>query len=36
MQSIAPDDGRKHCPKYVELTKKNKLTNTVASFWLLS
>jgi len=33
---ITPDDGRKHRPKHVELTKKNKLTYVVASCWLLS
>ena len=23
---VAPDDGRKHCPKHVELTRNNKIT----------
>jgi hypothetical protein len=32
----APDDGRKHCPKHVELTWNNKLTYIFASCWLLS
>jgi len=31
----APDDGRKHRPKHVDLTSNNKLTYTVASGWLL-
>jgi hypothetical protein len=29
MQSSAPDDGRKHRPKHVELTWNYKLTYTV-------
>jgi len=36
IQSSAPDDGRKHRPKHVELTRNNKLTCIVASCWLLS
>jgi hypothetical protein len=28
---LAPDDGRKHNPKHVELTKKNKLTYSVST-----
>jgi len=36
IQSGAPDDGRKHRPKHVELTRNNKLTYIVASCWLLS
>jgi hypothetical protein len=36
MQSSAPDDGRKHWPKHVELTRNNKLTCTFVSRWLLS
>jgi len=36
MQSSAPDDGRKHRPKHVELTRNNKLTYIVANRWLLS
>jgi hypothetical protein len=36
IQSSAPDDGRKHHPKHVEMTKENKLTYVVASCWLLS
>ena len=35
-ESSAPDDGRKHRPKRVELTRNNKLTCMVASCWLLS
>jgi len=35
IQSSAPDDGRKHRPKHVELTTNNKLTCIVASCWLL-
>jgi hypothetical protein len=31
-----PDDGRKHCPKFIELIRNNKLTRVVASFWLFS
>jgi hypothetical protein len=34
-QSSAPDDGQKHRPKHVELTKKNKLTDIVASCFYL-
>ena len=30
IQSIAADDGRKHCPKHVELTWNNKLIYIVA------
>ena len=29
MQSSAPDDGRKHCPKHVDLTWNNKLIDIV-------
>ena len=36
MQSRAPDDGRKHRPKHVELTRNNKLTYTFALLWLFS
>jgi len=36
MQSSVPDDGRKHRPKHVELSRNNKLTYIVASCWLLS
>ena len=36
IQSSAPDDGRKHRPKHVELTRNNKLTCIVASCWLIS
>ena len=36
LQSSAPDDGRKHRPKHVELTRNNKLTCIVASCWFLS
>jgi len=36
IHSSAPDDGRKHRPKHVELTRNNKLTYTVASRWLYS
>jgi hypothetical protein len=36
IESSAPDDGRKHRPKHVELTRNNKLTYIVASCWLLS
>ena len=36
IQSGAPDDGRKHRPKHVELTTNNKLTYIVASRWLYS
>ena len=36
IQSSAPDDGRKHCPKHVGLTRNNKLTYIVASRWLNS
>jgi hypothetical protein len=36
IQSSAPDDGRKHRPKHVELTRNNKLTYIVASCWLFS
>jgi hypothetical protein len=36
IQSIAPDYGRKHRPKHVELTRNNKLTYIVASSCLLS
>ena len=35
-QSSAPDDGRRHRPKHVELTRNNKLTYKVAPCWLLS
>jgi hypothetical protein len=35
-ESSAPDDGRKHRPKHVELTRNNKLTRIVASCWMLS
>jgi len=31
----APDGGRKHRPKLIELTSNNKLTFIVASCWLL-
>jgi len=34
--SSAPDDGRRHRPKHVELTTSNKLTYIVATCWLLS
>jgi len=33
IQSSAPDDGRKHRPKYVELTRNNKFIRIVASCW---
>jgi hypothetical protein len=33
--NIAPDDGRKHRPKHVELTRNNKLTYIVASRCLI-
>jgi hypothetical protein len=36
LRSSAPDDGRKHRPKHVELTGNIKLTYTAASCWLLS
>jgi hypothetical protein len=36
IQSSAPEDGRKHRPKYVELTRNNKFTYIVASRWLYS
>lgn len=36
MQSSAPDDGGKHRPKRVELTRNNKLTYVVASCRLFS
>jgi hypothetical protein len=36
IQSSAPDDGRKHRPKHVELTRNNKLTYIAASCWLFS
>ena len=36
IQSSAPDNGQKHRPKHVELTRNNKLAYTVASCWLLS
>ena len=36
IQSSAPDDGRIHRPKHVELTRNNKLTCIVASCWLFS
>jgi len=36
IQSSAPDDVQKHCPKHVELTRNNKLTYIVASRWLNS
>jgi hypothetical protein len=36
VQSSAPNDGRKHRQKHVELTRNNKLTYIVASCWLLS
>jgi len=36
IQSSAPNGGRKHRPKHVELTRNNKLTCIVASCWLLS
>jgi hypothetical protein len=35
-QSNAPDGGRKHRPKHVELTRNNKLTYIVAYLWLYS
>jgi len=31
IQSSAPDDGRKHRPKHVELTKENKLLTYVVT-----
>jgi len=31
IQTNAPDDGRKHRPKHVELTRNNKLTYIIAS-----
>jgi len=34
MQLSAPDDGRKHRPKHVELARNNKLTYIVASCWI--
>jgi len=34
IQSSAPDDGPKHHPKHVELTRNNKLTHIVTSCWL--
>jgi hypothetical protein len=33
IESSAPDDGRKHLPKHVELTRNNKLAYIVASCW---
>jgi len=36
MQSSAPDDGREHRPKHVQLTRNKKLTYIVASCWLFS
>jgi hypothetical protein len=36
IQSNASDDGRKHYPKHVELTRNNKLTCIFASRWLYS
>ena len=36
IQSSAPDDGRKHRPNHVALTRNNKLTYDVASCCLLS
>jgi len=36
IQSSAPDDGQKHHPQHVELTRNNKLTYIVASCWLLT
>ena len=36
VQSSAPDDGRKHRLKHVELTRNNKLTYIVASRLLYS
>jgi len=36
IQASAPDDGRKHRLKHVELTWNNKLTYAFASCWLLS
>jgi hypothetical protein len=36
MESRSPDDERKHRPKYVELTRINKLTCIVETCWLLS
>jgi hypothetical protein len=36
IQSSAPDDGRKHSPKHVELIRNNILTYIVASRWLYS
>ena len=33
IKSSAPDDGRKHRPKYVELTRNNKFIRIVASCW---
>jgi hypothetical protein len=36
IQSRAPDNGRKHHPKQVGLTRNNKLTYIAASFWLFS
>ena len=35
IQSSAPDGGRKHRPKQVQLTRNNKLTYIVAYCWLL-
>jgi len=32
----APDDERKYRSKHVELTKKNELSDTVASCWVFS
>jgi len=36
IQSSTLDDGRKHRPKHVELTRNNKLTSIVASCWPFS
>jgi hypothetical protein len=36
LKSSALDDGRKHRPKHVELTRNNKLTCKVASCWFIS
>jgi hypothetical protein len=36
IQSSVPDDGQKHRPKHVELTRNNKLTYIFASRWLFT
>jgi hypothetical protein len=36
IDSRFPDDGQKHRPKHVELTRNTKLTYIVATRWLLS